>query len=207
MSAFPSRGVAGGGDRALALLVAAALAAAALAGLAAARGSMIVLGGLAWLALVIIGLRYPALPLGLAAAAYVLISAQPADNALSPGAEQIHDELAGPLTPADALLGAAAVAAVATVDECLGVVVDAVERAGGVCLVTADHGNAEQMLEPDGVSPHTAHTLNPVPLVVTAEGLRLRDDGELSDLVPTALGLLGLDSPPEMTGRGLVITD
>jgi 2,3-bisphosphoglycerate-independent phosphoglycerate mutase len=101
----------------------------------------------------------------------------------------------------------AAVAAVETVDECLGVVVEAVGRAGGVCLVTADHGNAEQMLEPDGVSPHTAHTLNPVPLVVTAEGLRLRDHGELSDLVPTALRLLGLEPAPEMTGTGLVTDD
>jgi 2,3-bisphosphoglycerate-independent phosphoglycerate mutase len=101
----------------------------------------------------------------------------------------------------------AAVAAVAAVDECLGIVVEAVGRAGGVCLVTADHGNAEQMLEPDGVGPHTAHTLNPVPLVVTAAGLRLREGGELSDLIPTALGLLGLDSPPEMTGRGLVTDD
>jgi 2,3-bisphosphoglycerate-independent phosphoglycerate mutase len=101
----------------------------------------------------------------------------------------------------------AAVAAVETVDECLGVVVQAVGDAGGVCLVTADHGNAEQMLEPDGVSPHTAHTLNPVPLVVTAEGLRLRDGGELSDLSPTALSLLGREPPAQMTGKGLADAD
>ena len=56
--------------------------------------------------------------------------------------------------------------------------------------MTADHGNAEQMLEPDGVSPHTAHTTNPVPLVVTSEGFELRESGKLSDLAPTILGML-----------------
>ena len=70
-------------------------------------------------------------------------------------------------------------------------VVDATHRAGGVCLVTADHGNAEQMLEPDGVSPHTAHTTNPVPLVLTDAGATVRGDGELQDLAPTVLDLLG----------------
>ena len=60
---------------------------------------------------------------------------------------------------------------------------------GGVCLITADHGNAEQLLEADGVSPHTAHTTNPVPLIVTAPGETLRDGGELADLAPTALRL------------------
>ena len=67
--------------------------------------------------------------------------------------------------------------------------------------MTADHGNAEVMLEPDGVSPHTAHTTNPVPLIVTGEGVRLRAEGELSDLAPTMLALLGLPVPPQMTGR------
>ena len=81
-------------------------------------------------------------------------------------------------------------------DECLSVVVDATHAAGGVCLVTADHGNAEQMLEPDGVSPHTAHTTNPVPLILTLSEVRLKSGGELSDLAPTALPrLLGLDRP------------
>ena len=94
----------------------------------------------------------------------------------------------------------AVVKAVETVDACLGEVVAAVERAGGVCLVTADHGNAETMLEADGVSPHTAHTTNLVPLILTAHGYALRD-GELSDLAPTALALLGLEAPPEVTGR------
>jgi 2,3-bisphosphoglycerate-independent phosphoglycerate mutase len=97
----------------------------------------------------------------------------------------------------------AVVRAVETVDRCLGAVVDAVTRAGGVCLVTADHGNAEQMLEADGVSPHTAHTTNRVPLVVTAE-THILDAGELADLVPTALDLLGLEKPPEMVGKSLV---
>jgi 2,3-bisphosphoglycerate-independent phosphoglycerate mutase len=97
----------------------------------------------------------------------------------------------------------AVVAAVETTDACLGGVVDRVTELGGVCLVTADHGNAEQLLEPDGVSPHTAHTTNPVPLIVTADVGELRGGGELADLVPTALRLLGLDPPPEMTGTDL----
>jgi len=96
----------------------------------------------------------------------------------------------------------AVVAACETVDGCLGRVVEAVEAAGGVCLITADHGNAEQMLEDDGVSPHTAHTTNRVPLILTAAGLTVRP-GELSDLVPTALGLLGLAKPLHMTGSDL----
>jgi 2,3-bisphosphoglycerate-independent phosphoglycerate mutase len=98
----------------------------------------------------------------------------------------------------------AVVRAVETVDACLGRLVAAVERLGGVCLVTADHGNAEQMLEPDGVSPHTAHTTNPVPLVVTIEEAKVADGGALSDLVPTCLNLLGIPPSVGMTGRGLV---
>ncbi len=102
----------------------------------------------------------------------------------------------------------AAIAAVETVDGCLGEVVTAVERQGGVCLVTADHGNAEQMLEADGVSPHTAHTSNPVPLIATGGRgeLQLREGGELADLAPTCLQLLGLRSPSVMTGSSLVRT-
>ena len=98
----------------------------------------------------------------------------------------------------------AVVRAVETSDACLGEVVEAVGRAGGVTLVTADHGNAEQMLEADGVSPFTAHTTNPVPLIATARGFELRDGGGLSDLVPTCLELLGIERPEEMTGRSLL---
>jgi 2,3-bisphosphoglycerate-independent phosphoglycerate mutase len=97
----------------------------------------------------------------------------------------------------------AAVKAVETVDECLGEIVAAVELAGGITLVTADHGNAEQMLEPDGKSPHTAHTTNPVPLIVTDPEVTLRATGELSDLAPTALAFLGLRQPLQMTGKSL----
>ena len=97
----------------------------------------------------------------------------------------------------------AVVQAVETVDECLLRVVETVENLGGACLVTADHGNAEHMLEADGVSPFTAHTTNPVPLILTAPDERLREGGELKDLAPTALQLLGLDKPDEMTGNSL----
>jgi len=97
----------------------------------------------------------------------------------------------------------AVIEAVEVVDGCLAQIVEATHHAGGVCLVTADHGNAEQMLEADGVSPHTAHTTNPVPLILTDTTRRLRDAGGLSDLAPTILHLLGLDQPPDMTGSAL----
>ncbi|HEX9140978.1 MAG TPA: 2,3-bisphosphoglycerate-independent phosphoglycerate mutase [Gaiellaceae bacterium] len=99
----------------------------------------------------------------------------------------------------------AAVKAVETADECLGEIVQAVSRNGGVSLITADHGNAEQMLEADGLSPHTAHTTNPVPLIVTDSEVTLADTGELSDLSPTVLGFLGLRQPLQMTGKPLTI--
>jgi 2,3-bisphosphoglycerate-independent phosphoglycerate mutase len=99
----------------------------------------------------------------------------------------------------------AVVEAVETADACLGRVVEAVAERGGVCLVTADHGNAEQMLEADGVSPFTAHTTNPVPLILSEKGLKLREDGELSDLAPTALALLGFAQPLQMSGRNLLL--
>ena len=101
----------------------------------------------------------------------------------------------------------AAVKAVETTDACLGEVVAAVERRGGVSLITADHGNAEQMLEKDGVSLHTAHTTNPVPLVVTDPEVTLNDTGELADLAPTLLGFLGFKQPLQMTGKSLTTPD
>jgi 2,3-bisphosphoglycerate-independent phosphoglycerate mutase len=97
----------------------------------------------------------------------------------------------------------AAVKAVETVDECLGRVMAAVAESGGVCVVTADHGNADHMLEEDG-SPNTAHSMNPVPLVVTADVGELRDGRVLSDVAPTILELLGVEQPPEMTGESLL---
>jgi 2,3-bisphosphoglycerate-independent phosphoglycerate mutase len=100
----------------------------------------------------------------------------------------------------------AVVEAVETVDRCLGEVLDAVQGAGGVCLVTADHGNAEQMLQPDG-SPHTAHTTNPVPVVlVGGPDLALREGGRLSDVAPTMLQLLGIDQPAAMSGMSLLVS-
>ena len=98
---------------------------------------------------------------------------------------------------------AAAVKAIETVDRCLGEVVAAVHESGGACVITADHGNADHMLEDDG-SPNTAHSLNPVPLIVTVPGLRLRDEGILADVAPTVLQLLGVEQPEAMTGKSLI---
>jgi 2,3-bisphosphoglycerate-independent phosphoglycerate mutase len=97
----------------------------------------------------------------------------------------------------------AAVAAVEEVDACLADVVEAVTRSGGACIVTADHGNCDHMLEPDG-SPNTAHSLNPVPLIVTVDGLGLDGPGILADVAPTVLDLLGIPQPEAMTGRSLI---
>jgi 2,3-bisphosphoglycerate-independent phosphoglycerate mutase len=96
----------------------------------------------------------------------------------------------------------AAVKAIETVDACLGRVVDAVEGSGGACVITADHGNADHMLEPDG-SPNTAHSMNPVPLIVTADVGELREAGILADVAPTVLALMEEEQPPEMTGEPL----
>jgi 2,3-bisphosphoglycerate-independent phosphoglycerate mutase len=97
----------------------------------------------------------------------------------------------------------AAVKAVETVDECLARVVEAVHAAGGACIVTADHGNCDHMLNDDG-SVNTAHSLNPVPLIVTAGASSLDGEGILADVAPTALALLGMEQPAAMTGRSLV---
>ncbi|MBW7477693.1 2,3-bisphosphoglycerate-independent phosphoglycerate mutase [Paenibacillus oenotherae] len=93
--------------------------------------------------------------------------------------------------------------AVEATDECLGKVVDAVLAKGGVCLITADHGNADMVIDELG-RPFTAHTTNPVPLIVTKQGVTLREGGILADLAPTMLSLLELAKPVEMTGATLI---
>ncbi|MBE7062325.1 MAG: 2,3-bisphosphoglycerate-independent phosphoglycerate mutase [Ruminococcaceae bacterium] len=98
-----------------------------------------------------------------------------------------------------------AVRAVETVDACVGEVVDAILAAGGTVLVTADHGNADCMYAEDG-SPFTAHTTNPVPLLVAGAGdVKLRTDGRLADIAPTMLELMGLEKPEEMTGESMIV--
>jgi 2,3-bisphosphoglycerate-independent phosphoglycerate mutase len=98
---------------------------------------------------------------------------------------------------------AAAVRAVEVVDECLATVVGAVHGRGGACIVTADHGNSDEMLTADG-EPQTAHSLSPVPLIVTTTAVALEREGVLADVAPTALELLGIEQPPAMTGRSLL---
>ena len=102
----------------------------------------------------------------------------------------------------------AVIKAVETVDSCLARVVAAAEKAGARLLVTADHGNCEVMIDPKGGGPHTAHTTNPVPLVVVdpAGDRPLRNGGALCDVGPTILSMLGLEQPDEMTGRDLRTT-
>jgi len=97
----------------------------------------------------------------------------------------------------------AAVRGVETVDRALGEVVAAVHESGGAMVITADHGNSDHMLEDDG-SPNTAHSLNPVPLIVTVPGLRLREEGILADVAPTILQILGFEQPEAMTGRSMI---
>ena len=97
----------------------------------------------------------------------------------------------------------AAVKAVETVDECVGKVVDATLKMGGIAMVTADHGNAEQMRQEDG-SPMTAHTTNLVPFILCGAGTELRP-GKLADIAPTILDVMGLEKPAEMTGKTLII--
>ena len=93
--------------------------------------------------------------------------------------------------------------AIETVDECLGRIVDLIVSKGGTAIITADHGNADEVVTLEG-NPMTAHTTNPVPVIVTKEGAELREDGILGDLAPTMLELLGLDKPAEMTGTSLI---
>ena len=98
----------------------------------------------------------------------------------------------------------AAVKAVETVDTCVGKVVAAIQEMGGIALITADHGNAEQMLQEDGVSPFTAHTTNLVPFCIVGADVTLRD-GRLADIAPTMLDLMGMEKPVEMNGESLIL--
>jgi 2,3-bisphosphoglycerate-independent phosphoglycerate mutase len=102
----------------------------------------------------------------------------------------------------------AAVAAVDTIDLCLGRLRAAIEKAGGVMLLTADHGNVEMMQDPGTHEPHTAHTTLDVPVLVLGapKGMHLVD-GRLADVAPTMLALMGLDQPAAMTGRSLLVKD
>ena len=98
------------------------------------------------------------------------------------------------------------ITAVETVDAALGSIAKAVKRKGGAMLVTADHGNAEMMIDPETGGPHTAHTTNPVPLIMVSENSAhygLRADGALQDISPTILGMLEIPQPKEMTGHDL----
>mgnify|MGYP000072500865 CR=1 FL=1 len=99
---------------------------------------------------------------------------------------------------------AAAIRAVETVDECVGRVVQAVVDQGGALIVTADHGNIEQMTDPSTGQSHTAHTTNPVPFLFHGRPAHFSGTGSLRDIAPTMLYLLGLDQPEEMTGRPLL---
>jgi len=98
----------------------------------------------------------------------------------------------------------AIIAAVETIDRCLDRIIRSAGRSGTRLLITADHGNCEVMVDPETGGPHTAHTTNPVPLVAVGTRIQtLRDGGALCDVAPTLLDLMGLDQPPEMTGRSL----
>jgi 2,3-bisphosphoglycerate-independent phosphoglycerate mutase len=98
----------------------------------------------------------------------------------------------------------ATIKAVEVLDECLGLVVEAIRSRGGAVIITADHGNAEQMIDPVTGQIFTAHTTNPVPLILIDDYRgKLREGGSLRDVAPTMLGLLGLPKPPQMTGQDL----
>lgn len=133
------------------------------------------------------------------------------DNLVVDVASGTHDVIICNLANAD-MVGhtgklEAAVQAVEVLDGCLARIVKAVREAGGTLIVTADHGNAEQMWDPIAKEPHTAHTCNPVPVILVdgANGVRLREGGSLRDVAPTMLGVLGVEKPKEMTGEDLRI--
>src|SRR5439155_9403192 len=97
--------------------------------------------------------------------------------------------------------------AVEVVDECCGRIFDALQKQNGAAIVTADHGNCEQMIDPATGGPHTAHTTYDVPLIVVDDrfrGKKLREGGRLADIAPTTLHMMGLEKPAEMTGRSLI---
>ena len=100
----------------------------------------------------------------------------------------------------------AAIKAVEAVDECVGKIVELVESKQGNLIITADHGNAEQMIDYSTGEPHTAHTTNPVPIILVTNNkdLRLKSGGRLADLAPTMLDLMNLEKPEEMTGNSLL---
>ena len=99
----------------------------------------------------------------------------------------------------------AAVKAVEAIDECVGKVVEAIRKNDGVMLITADHGNCEQMLDYKTGEPHTAHTTNPVPLILVGKDDAKLKEGKLADLAPTMLELMGLEKPEEMTGESIIV--
>ena len=99
----------------------------------------------------------------------------------------------------------AAIKAVETIDGCVGRVVEAIRNNDGVMLITADHGNAEQMIDYKTGEPHTAHTTNPVPLILVGKDDAKLREGKLADLAPTMLAIMGLEKPDEMTGESIII--
>jgi 2,3-bisphosphoglycerate-independent phosphoglycerate mutase len=134
-----------------------------------------------------------------------------ADNLVADIASRKHDVVICNFANAD-MVGHtgkldAAIAAIETLDRCLARIVHAVREVEGTLIVTADHGNAEQMWDPVAKEPHTAHTSNPVPVIIVdgPRGTRLREGGSLRDVVPTMLGILGIEKPKEMTGEDLRI--
>ena len=101
----------------------------------------------------------------------------------------------------------AAEKAVSAVDECVGKVIAAIQKAGGEAIITADHGNSDMMIDPQTGGPFTAHTTNPVPFLLVSErfrGAKLRDGGILADIAPTLLELMGLPQPAEMEGKSMI---
>jgi 2,3-bisphosphoglycerate-independent phosphoglycerate mutase len=101
----------------------------------------------------------------------------------------------------------ATVKAIEALDTCLGRVIEALKKAGGEALITADHGNAEQMVNPETGQPHTAHTSNPVPLIYVGRPATLVESGSLCDVAPTMLALMGLEKPEEMGGHSLLVEE